>query len=173
VELEAWKGWQRTIGKVRTIREEGGRVSGVKSKLPPEKTVTTIETQAGDPRFLQTILECVRRRCEILGLNAPVEARITGRLSIDDLREILEAAEEPEEECAGAANGAGAVMAAKSLARRIAERVTKADPRTDDRLLRRRWMKRWETMVNEELNSGRVVLAEDLVNNPTSRRLPT
>ena len=96
VELEAWKGWQRTIGKVRTIREEGGRVSGAKSKLPPEKTVTTIETQVGDP-FLQTILECVRRRCEILGLNAPVEVRITGRLSIDDLREILEAAEEPEE----------------------------------------------------------------------------
>ena len=60
------------------------------------------------------------------------------------------------------------MMAAKSLARRIAERVTKADPRTDDRLLRRRWMKRWETMVNEELNSGCVVLADDLVNNPTA-----
>jgi len=33
----------------------------------------------------------VRRHCEILGLHAPVEARITGQLSIDDLRAILDA----------------------------------------------------------------------------------
>ena len=36
----------------------------------------------------------MRERCRILGLNAPVEARITGRLTIDDLRAILDAGDE-------------------------------------------------------------------------------
>jgi hypothetical protein len=83
VELEAWKGWARTIGKVKTVRQEVD--SQGKKRL-----VTTIEHQAGDPRFLEVVRNCVRTRCEILGLNAPIEARITGRLSIEDLRAILE-----------------------------------------------------------------------------------
>jgi transposase len=89
VELEAWKGWTRTIGKMTTIRKESGGMAG-------SKEVVTIEHKAGDPRFLEIVRNCVRTRCEILGLNAPVEARITGRLSIDDIREIIDAADKPE-----------------------------------------------------------------------------
>jgi hypothetical protein len=67
IEHEAWKVWQELR---RLSKKERHRL--------------------GDMRPLQTILECVRRRCDILGLNAPIETRITGRLSIDDLRAILE-----------------------------------------------------------------------------------
>jgi hypothetical protein len=50
VEIEAWKGWFRTVGLHKIKRQEleaGGAKEGAKKKL-----VTTEEKFAGDPRFL-------------------------------------------------------------------------------------------------------------------------
>lgn len=66
VEKEAWEGWKRSIGKIKTTRSKSG--SGPNGAVSED--VETIEHQAGDPRFLSVIQDCVKKRCEILGLNA-------------------------------------------------------------------------------------------------------
>jgi hypothetical protein len=52
----------------------------------------------GDVRFLGIILECSRARARLLGLDQPVEMRIQGRLSIEDIRQILAAAADESDE---------------------------------------------------------------------------
>lgn len=67
VERQAWAGWERSVGTIerRTKRKKD---AGDKS----ESEATIVETdQAGDDRFLQTVLKCIERRCKILGLDAP------------------------------------------------------------------------------------------------------
>jgi len=91
VEIEAWKGWFRTVGLHKIKRQELGVGDTGKSK---KKLVTTEERFAGDPRFLQTVMMCVKQRSEILGINSPIEARLTGRLTIEDLRDILDTPDE-------------------------------------------------------------------------------
>jgi hypothetical protein len=84
-------------------RDRGGGLAGLGAlhrhsadptpggRLEREETPDNDNQEAGGrPRFLHTVLECVAKRCEILGLNAPIEARIQGRLSIEDLRAIME-----------------------------------------------------------------------------------
>ena len=96
VEMEAWNGWIRTVGIHKTKRQEleaGGTTGGG----PKKKLIETTEKFAGDPRFLQTIMMCVKQRCEILGINSPIEARLTGRLSIQDLRDILDTTDNEED----------------------------------------------------------------------------
>src|SRR5262245_2147340 len=93
VEIEAWKGWARTVGLHKVKRQELG-VAGDGS--PNKRLVTTEEKFAGDPRFLAIVMTCVKQRCDILGINSPIETRLTGRLSIQDLRDILDTPDEEE-----------------------------------------------------------------------------
>jgi hypothetical protein len=93
VEIEAWKGWFRTVGLHKIKRQELGVGDG---GGPKKKLVTTEEKFAGDPRFLQTVMMCVKQRSDILGINSPIEARLTGRLSINDLRDILDTPDEED-----------------------------------------------------------------------------
>lgn len=67
VEKEAWAAWQRTIGKIKTIKNE----DGVGANGSIDKTTEIIKRQAGDPRFLQIVQDCIRQRREMLGLDAP------------------------------------------------------------------------------------------------------
>jgi hypothetical protein len=62
VEREAWVAWERSVGKNTTITE----------KTSADGSETSIKTEklAGDPRFLSIQLDCVKKRCEVLGLNA-------------------------------------------------------------------------------------------------------
>lgn len=63
VEREAWAAFRRSVGeKQKTTDNTGG-------ENPGTKTVTWRD--AGDPRFLSVIEDCIRRRCAILGLDAP------------------------------------------------------------------------------------------------------
>lgn len=67
VERQAWAAWERSVGVVerRTTRKKD---AGDRS----ESEATVVKTdQAGDPRFLQNVLDCIQRRCKILGLDAP------------------------------------------------------------------------------------------------------
>jgi hypothetical protein len=57
---EATKGGEYVRGEGRGRR-----------KSPSRKTSVRREGQAGDPRFLERVQECVKQRCAILGLQAP------------------------------------------------------------------------------------------------------
>lgn len=70
VERAAWDGWRRSQEPAETTRAE---ISG-----DVQKAVKTTEGQAGDPRFLQTVLNCVERRCRILGIDAPDKVSVSG-----------------------------------------------------------------------------------------------
>ena len=65
VERELWKGWNRSYGHVKkkTAKVKDSDDKGHES----EKTVQEWE-QAGDPRFLLGILQCIEKRCRILGI---------------------------------------------------------------------------------------------------------
>lgn len=75
VELEAWQAWQRSIGKTKTVTKHAE--AGGAKEIPGKRFITEkIEVLNGDPRFLAIINECIKRRCDILGLDAP--KRLTG-----------------------------------------------------------------------------------------------
>lgn len=60
-ERAAWQGWERSLRdaeKTVTRNNDDGT-----------ETTTTIEGQAGDPRFLNVVVSCVERRAELLDLN--------------------------------------------------------------------------------------------------------
>ena len=62
-ESAAWREFDRSREDVEvTIQEESdGRL----------RNSRRVETRVGDPRFLQTILNCIAKRCDLLGLDAP------------------------------------------------------------------------------------------------------
>ena len=65
VEREYWAGWHRSFKDAeQSIMEasdtpEGGR---------RHKVVTRKQGQAGDPRFLDGVMRCIEKRCDILGI---------------------------------------------------------------------------------------------------------
>jgi hypothetical protein len=65
IETEAWRNFEQSRGwhTVTTDRTGGDN---------PE-TTTRREKLCGDPRYLQVALNCVAKRCEIMGLNAPTK----------------------------------------------------------------------------------------------------
>jgi hypothetical protein len=68
VERQAWDAWEKSRKDAETM-EVTGTAQGGKGK--PDKVKKITKGQAGDSRFLGIILDCVNRRCEILGLDAP------------------------------------------------------------------------------------------------------
>ena len=68
VERQAWDAWEESRKDAETM-EVTGTAQGGKGK--PDKVKKITKGQAGDSRFLAIILDCVNRRCEILGLDAP------------------------------------------------------------------------------------------------------
>ena len=65
LEREAWQAWERSIGeKIETTNKKSGEGT--------EETVRK-RTEAGDPRYLSVIAECIEKRMKILGLNAPIK----------------------------------------------------------------------------------------------------
>jgi len=66
LEMEAWAGWERSVGTYITESTKNGK-DGI-------EVTTKTEELAGDPRFLDQVQNCVKKRCEILGLNAPVKS---------------------------------------------------------------------------------------------------
>jgi hypothetical protein len=90
LELEYWTAWKRSqedaesenleqIGKPQTVKNpETGQ--------PEEKIVnahlkksTKREGQSGNPAFLRGVEWCINKRCEIIGIDAPKKAELTGK----------------------------------------------------------------------------------------------
>ena len=66
VEAEFWAAWDRS----QKIKQ----VTSTKRKEPKDASTEVgvrKEEQAGDPRFLDGVLKCIQKRCEILSLDAP------------------------------------------------------------------------------------------------------
>jgi transposase len=68
IEREAWNAFKQSRQDGETM-EVTGTTQGGKGK--PEKVKKVTHRQHGDSRFLALILDCVKQRCEILGLDAP------------------------------------------------------------------------------------------------------
>jgi hypothetical protein len=68
IENKAWLAWDRSCRNAQTMEITGTSQAG---KGKPEKVRKVSREQTGDPRFLAIVLDCVKRRCEILGLQAP------------------------------------------------------------------------------------------------------
>jgi predicted transcriptional regulator len=59
-EAQAWRAWTKSQENAEVLR---ARMRGGNSE-----TEKVSKGQAGDPRFLELILKCVQKRCEILGI---------------------------------------------------------------------------------------------------------
>lgn len=82
IEMEAWEAFRRSQEEftAQTVRAaEGKGKAGAKTKEVSKHT----ESRYGDARFLDTALRCVAKRCELLGLNAPVRSDVN--LSADGI----------------------------------------------------------------------------------------
>lgn len=75
VEAEAWQAWERSKRNEVTKQEKSGNRPGDQGGPFDEKS-KTVRGQAGDPRFLSVVLDCVKKRCELLGLNAAVKSEV-------------------------------------------------------------------------------------------------
>lgn len=73
LERTYWDAWERskTAKTRRSVRQKGQRAGAVPEDI--EMTDTT-EESIGDVSFLRGIQWCINKRCEILGLDAPVKS---------------------------------------------------------------------------------------------------
>lgn len=77
VEQEAWDAWRRSQQEQQTTEAE---VKPGKSDAERTSRTKLIKrTSYGDARFLSVVRDCIARRCQILGLDAPKETRLTGK----------------------------------------------------------------------------------------------
>jgi hypothetical protein len=74
LEAEYWAAWERS--KQPRESHKAARRSRPE-KGAEEATELRKEQRDGNPRFLEGILACIKKRCEILGLNAPVKVAPT------------------------------------------------------------------------------------------------
>jgi hypothetical protein len=87
IEREAWAAWERSIGTHRVEKAE--KRSGGSADL----TIASVtkEERAGNPKFLELVGSCVSKRCEILGLAAPVKGPPPIPVDVVSARERLAA----------------------------------------------------------------------------------
>lgn len=84
MEQQAWEAWEVSkTGKQRT-KEKTNRGRPIKTDATdgdPEYygyDETTVETSAGNPRFLDLLLNIQQRRAKMLGFDAPIKIEIPG-----------------------------------------------------------------------------------------------
>lgn len=78
LERTYWKAWFQSVGtsKVETIKAKShGRAGGA------EKTIKTEELN-GDPRYLSGVMDCIKKRCDLLGIDAPKKLQHSGALDV-------------------------------------------------------------------------------------------
>ena len=70
VEREAWKAWELSKRDFKRTRKRKTVVYDQDDGSEGEEIQTDVEQRDGDPRFMQLILDCIKRRCALLGLDA-------------------------------------------------------------------------------------------------------
>jgi hypothetical protein len=83
LELVYWQAWERSqldaeseITKMQGAPPKPNETSPAPAKLETQKKR---EGQSGNPAFLRGVEWCINKRCEIIGINAPVKQQITGK----------------------------------------------------------------------------------------------
>lgn len=66
LEMTYWESWERSL-------KDAVKRSG----------------QSGNPAFLSGVMSCIDRRCKLLGLDAPTESKVTGKIEHDYRSELL------------------------------------------------------------------------------------
>jgi hypothetical protein len=86
IEREAWAAWERSIGTHRVEKAEKRQ-----SAQLGDTTIASVtkEERAGNPKFLELVGQCVSKRCEILGLAAPVKGPPPIPVNVVSARERL------------------------------------------------------------------------------------
>src|SRR5262245_20634591 len=64
-----WAGWERSLQ-----RREVTTTKRVRGDVPRTEISRRREQPVGDPRFLDGVLKCIEKRCDILGLSTATEA---------------------------------------------------------------------------------------------------
>ena len=77
VESQAWEAWERS--------REDAVIDSVEKFPKFKKTKHVAKGQAGNPSFLDVVLRCVQRRCELLGLDAPKDINVPGLLTPEEI----------------------------------------------------------------------------------------
>lgn len=83
VERAAWAAWAKS--------QENAEVLRARMRGDQAETEKISRGQAGDPRFLELVLKCVSKRCELLGLNAPKDASSLKGSRMEIVEEIIDA----------------------------------------------------------------------------------
>jgi hypothetical protein len=78
LELEYWNAWKRSqLNTEQSTTEDLGSMefkdllTGEITERKRVKTIKKSEGQSGNPSFLEGVLKCINKRCEILGIDSP------------------------------------------------------------------------------------------------------
>jgi hypothetical protein len=79
IESQAWEAWERSQRDAESVSTETATITiktghghnSIEVPALSNKETRTYKGQVGDPRFLDTVLKCVVKRCELLGLDKP------------------------------------------------------------------------------------------------------
>jgi hypothetical protein len=75
LEREFWGAWEASKKEKETTTSEQVNKGGDEQI----KAAIRKEERTGDPRYLAGVERCIERRCKILGMDAPIETRLTGQ----------------------------------------------------------------------------------------------
>ncbi len=75
VERWAWRSFKRSV----RIAEKSIEMSRIAGEVKFAEKRVEREQLIGDPRFLTIVMQCIERRCKILGMDAPVRSELTGK----------------------------------------------------------------------------------------------
>jgi len=89
LEREYWKAWERSKTEKKHSEKEKTEGPGLSSQSEGLilKEVTRIQKWEliGDHRFLEGVQWCISKRCELLGLDAPLQLQHSGMIQVEDI----------------------------------------------------------------------------------------
>ncbi len=75
LEATYWEAWERSCEmREATMTEQRKTDDGSETKASLRH-----ENRDGNPAFLAGVMQCIERRCRLLGIDAPVKAELTGK----------------------------------------------------------------------------------------------
>lgn len=87
IERESWRAWERSL---RPTEETTSEHSESESSGKRDRAIIRSKEQTGDPRYLKAVLDVMRQRADLLGLDAirPSFSFDLSKLSMDQLERI-------------------------------------------------------------------------------------
>lgn len=71
VEAEFWKAWEASTKSKTTVTKK----QGIAGRGEVDLTESKVEKQIGNPAFLQGVLGCIQKRCQIMGLDSELKVQ--------------------------------------------------------------------------------------------------